>query len=582
MHEEAEILKSRKEEEGKKQDFSQKQRNIAQNNEQRRDYKTHNDGKDREAAAAYAATADRRAKYAKHKCGESKFEEHCEAYINPIRRVFKETEDSFSKFSSQSQGQNEKINSADVIGKKLDHANDKTVHCKSGKKIVRTPPTMLKCTDVSFNEEGMASVELTWCSCGASFELRWKDSNDVEWNISSMISSTRVRKKNLKSGNTYEFRVRSIHSSIEKSPWSDSLVVVVPLSVSKPLFSDHEIKDRKENKYRVHRVHSKSGINKLTSEELLKHLNGIEPSTDNTDNSINYPEDETRNDQQHDVTSSKMSSSPTFSGKLFNGNGLKIDTNTKSKLGGEARKFQWSPVASKKVLEHNDEGNKGNLFQKRGTEFKINAEDGNLNGPFRFKCMTDNENIFTGIWMNKKLSSETIFRKRFVWIDHHLKHLYWSKQDDKVSADKKFVNLQRDVIDVRVSLDKRGFICTCKNSTIAVKSKKEVLFQFLSKARRESEVLEWVEIMKIIKNTSSDDAGIKEDSNIDDIENIRMWKKDHGRKLSLFHVNAPGSRQNYQHPVRIEPNLIRFVILNLIVYSLLSLLSFFFDIALPF
>ena len=177
---------------------------------------TVNCGKEKEVAVAYAATADKRGKYAKASIRRSTFH--------------KESENLNSEISDRDMGlfeqnqplqQNNKTNFNHVNHSSFSMytgKNFKPTACKNsckrgGKETVCIQPKMFKCVNLSCDESKNVNIELTWLSDESFFELRWKENNDLEWNTSSKISSTRVRKKNLKRGNTYKFYVRSRASS---------------------------------------------------------------------------------------------------------------------------------------------------------------------------------------------------------------------------------------------------------------------------------------------------------------------------------------------------------------------------------
>jgi len=58
--------------------------------------------------------------------------------------------------------------------------------------------------------------------------------------------------------------------------------------------------------------------------------------------------------------------------------------------------------------------------------------------------------VFEGAWMNKKFTSEMMYRRRFVWIDHSEKRLYWSKVEGKDDPNKKSIDISEDVGEVRI------------------------------------------------------------------------------------------------------------------------------------
>ena len=68
--------------------------------------------------------------------------------------------------------------------------------------------------------------------------------------------------------------------------------------------------------------------------------------------------------------------------------------------------------------------------------------------------------IFTGSWVNKKFTSEMMFRKRFVWIDQENSRLYWSKVGKRDDPNKKCIDLVIELGDLKVK--PTGFVCLTK------------------------------------------------------------------------------------------------------------------------
>jgi hypothetical protein len=155
--------------------------------------------------------------------------------------------------------------------------------------------------------------------------------------------------------------------------------------------------------------------------------------------------------------------------------------------------------------------------------------------------------MLMGIWMNKRVFTESIFRKRFVWIDYHSKRLYWCKKSDKYSRDKKFIDLQVDLVHIDVSSDKRGFVCSSWKKPTRDDSRSQILFQLASKEKRESEVAEWVKFIKQMMNAS--DIATDEEYDPNEIKNMKHPEKKSRRKPpTVYGIIAPSSHQNYQHP----------------------------------
>ena len=294
---------------------------------------------------------------------------------------------------------------------------------------------------------------------------------------------------------------------------------------------------------RVHQVHLKSRVDNPVSDEFIK---------GSTEKSCSVGK--VQNDLPHAETPSNAAFSPASFKETFRGIELKIVTEQKVEV-DDTTKFQWSPLASKKVMQQNSDCDEGNIFKERGMEFGMSPMDSDIYSSFHVNDAKKNESMLMGTWMNKRVFTESIFRKRFVWIDCHSKRLYWCKKSDKYSTDKKFIDLQVDLVHIDVSSDKRGFVCSCANGSRRVDSKPQILFQLLSKERRESEVAEWVESIKQIKNAPN--IATTGNCDHDEFENAEFAKKKLRRKPILYKVIAPGSRQDYQHPVKIEPRLDR-------------------------
>ncbi len=545
-------MRATKENVGRRQEFGHDQGSYQQRNDRIRFQNPLRSGIDKETAAAYAATADKRAKYSR-----SRNVEYFEIAGNPTHKISTENED-FIHVIHRDCSIDKREN--------MKYATDKIKRAKD--ENICTTPSRLNCNDMSFNEDGKVSVELTWCSDELSFKLRWREINDFEWHTSSIISGTRVRKKNLNSGNTYEFRVRSVCNSKEHGAWSESLVIVIPLIASKREFSSTEVEESGIGGQYVHQIYLDPGVDGSTSNDFVENSTKTASSIENSRESVSA--DETHSNLPQTESLSNTIFSPVSFEKTIVDNRLKIDTNQDVEVEGDVRKFQWSPLASKKVIERTSACDKDSVFRKSGADFNIDTLDDDTSSSFHVNDGKKNENKFIGTWMNKKMvSTESIFRKRFVWIDCHSKRLYWSKQDDKLSRDKKFFDLQVDVADVKISSDRRGFVCSSWKKPTRDDSRSQILFQLASKEKRESEVAEWVKFIKQMMNAS--DIATDEEYDPNEIKNMKHpEKKSRGKQPTVYRIIAPSSHQNYQHPVKFEPKLDRCVIL----YTFLLCTSF--------
>jgi len=86
-------------------------------------------------------------------------------------------------------------------------------------------PTCLRPTDLSFSDITMNSVNLHWSDEYEvnNYELRYKTSEETEWNTVSGINDTTYMLDNLTSSSTYEVQVRTVCTGDDYSLWSDGI-----------------------------------------------------------------------------------------------------------------------------------------------------------------------------------------------------------------------------------------------------------------------------------------------------------------------------------------------------------------------
>ena len=74
------------------------------------------------------------------------------------------------------------------------------------------------------------------------------------------------------------------------------------------------------------------------------------------------------------------------------------------------------------------------------------------------KYAIGSRSVFEGLWVNKKFTSEMLYRKRYVWIDFDSKRLYWSKIEGREDPNRKSIDLANDVSEIKVNTNNFGFV----------------------------------------------------------------------------------------------------------------------------
>ena len=598
-------------------------------------------GADREAAAAAASIAARRAKYSKanptatDKTNDTNnssnqqsepnqnFYNYSQKYsynMGPNKHENNPNESFMNGTNGNSKNQNVNVNvNANVntektgnqpklnptllsnekkafYDNKFNHMYNQSVN--SAKNMLPAPNSLV-CKSVSYGSSpanayddidrssSKATIELEWkcptqLSNGVSFEMKWRETSDIEWSTSKkLIHNFSCRKKNLVCGSSYDFKLRtlpkleSISSSIEPSPWSSSLTVHIPKS-SAPVIpndiprSDHPGKNIKEEIHRqpsVAEVYDDLSDNEAIGEEEIVDIEKelLNPQNNNESSSGIY-----KNNFRSNL---KINTSSPSQGKADEF----IDSSQPLPL-SPVSKWQWSPKTAEKVLKKKP-GLKLNQAARVIDFNDVNgfssAADDPINLSFK-KFNIESVEVCSGLWVNKKLTNEILYRKRYVWIDERSNRFYWAKTDNKSDGNNKFVDLNSDILEILVDQNNSAFTCVHKIK------KQSICIQITNKSTNKPIFQDFVKVLKYICDLKteeireSDDEEILTDNNSDKSDKkdknrsknitkkppIKSEDTHHNIKVSPqikasknnYILNAPGESRDYQHPVRLAPD----------------------------